>query len=344
LTHVSHVRTGEGAKTSLDLTLILRVLIFPGLSFIVLLTLLCDWVERKMEARMQNRVGPAYTGPAGILQPFADFVKLLAKEDMVPLNARSVIFKIAPILSFSTFVFAMFFLPIDGSNVILNSSFQGDLIVVLALISVANFFLFLSGWASSNSYSEIGATRVLTQFLGYDIPLSILAICPAVLASALSISVIAASQSVPFVLLLPWVFVLFIITLQAELEKDPFDVPHAETEIVGGYETEYTGRRLAFLKLSKDVQIVLGAVLVTELFLGGPYGPVFIGPPETWYTLWFVLKVFFVIMITEYLTCLFARLRIDQILRFNWRVLMPLSVLSLAATAAVASLLSTGAW
>jgi NADH-quinone oxidoreductase subunit H len=329
---------------SLDITLVFRALVFPGFSFIVLLTFLCDWVERKIEARMQNRIGPTYTGPAGILQPFADFVKLLAKEDMVPLNTRSVIFQLTPILSFSTFVFAMFFLPIDGSNVILNSSFQGDLILVLALISIANFFLFLSGWSSSNSYSEIGATRVLTQFLGYDIPLSILAICPALLASALSISTIAASQRVPFALLLPWVFVLFIIALQAELEKDPFDVPHAETEIVGGYETEYSGRRLAFLKLAKDVQIVLGAVLVTELFLGGPYGPVFIGTPEIWYTFWFILKVLFVIIITEYLTCIFARLRIDQVLVVNWRVLMPLSILSLAATVGVAFWLNLRLW
>jgi len=105
------------------------------------------------------------------------------------------------------------------------------------------------------------------------------------------------------------------------LEKDPFDVPHAETEIVAGYETEYSGRRLAFLKLAKDVQIVLGAVIVVELFLSGPYGPVFLGLPAFWYTLWFILKVLFVVMITEYLTCIFARLRIDQVLVINWRML-----------------------
>lgn len=318
------------------------MLIFPGFSFILLLTFLCDWIERKVKARMQNRIGPTYTGPAGILQPFADFIKLLAKEDMVPRGARSVVFRLTPILSFSTFVLAMFFLPIDGSNVILNSSFQGDLILVLALVSIANFFLFLSGWSSRNPYSEIGATRVLTQFLGYDIPLSILAFGPAVLASSLSISTIATSQRFPFALLVPWSFPLFIITLQAELEKDPFDVPHAETEIVGGYETEYSGRRLALLKLAKDVQIVMGAVIVVELFLAGPYGPVFLGPPGLWYTLWLILKVLLVVIITEYLTCIFARLRIDQVLDINWRVLMPLSILSLVATVAVAFWLNLG--
>jgi len=320
----------------LDLAFIFRVLIFPGFAFIFSLTMFCDWVERKIEARMQNRMGPTYTGPAGILQPFADFVKLLAKEDIVPSDTKSVVFKFAPVLSFSIFVFALFFLPIDGANVVLNSGFEGDLIFVLALVSVANFFLFLSGWSSTNPYSAIGATRVLTQFLGYDIPLFIFALTSAFLANDLSISTISASQPVPFALLVPWAFVLFIITLQAELEKDPFDVPHAETEIVAGYETEYSGRRLAFLKLAKDVQIVLGAVIVVELFLSGPYGPVFLGLPAFWYTLWFILKVLFVVMITEYLTCVFARLRIDQVLVINWRMLIPLSILSLVATVAVA--------
>ena len=290
---------------------------------------------------MQNRIGPAYTGPAGILQPFADFVKLLAKENVVPNNTKGVVYKLVPILSFSIFVFALFFLPIDGANVIRNSSFEGDLIFVLTLVSIANFLLFLSGWSSTNPYSTMGATRVLTQFLGYDMPLFILALAPAFLANNLSISIIASSQNVPFALLISWTFVLFIITLQAELEKDPFDVPHAETEIVGGYETEYGGGRLAFLKLAKDVQIVLGAIIATELFLGGPYGPVFFGLPEFWRTFWFVLKVLFIIMITEYLTCIFARLRIDQVLAVNWRLLMPLSLLSLVATVLVAPWLNS---
>jgi len=320
---------------SLNPEFVFRVLVFPGFAFILLFTMFCDWVERKIEARMQNRMGPTYTGPAGVLQPLADFVKLLTKEDIVPFDTRNVVFRLAPILSFSIFIFAFLFLPVDGVNVIPNSNFEGDLIFVLTLVSIANFFLFLSGWSSTNPYSAVGATRVLTQFLGYDIPLFILALAPAFLASNLSISAIASSQNVPFILLIPWAFALFIITLQAELEKDPFDVPHAETEIVGGYETEYTGRRLAFLKLAKDVQIVLGAAIAVELFLGGPYGPVFFGLPAFWYALWFVLKLLVVIVISEYLTCVFARLRIDQVLVANWKVLLPLSILSLAATVAL---------
>ncbi|HLN44264.1 MAG TPA: complex I subunit 1 family protein [Candidatus Sulfotelmatobacter sp.] len=319
----------------LDIWFFLQVLVFPGFIFILFLTLFCDWVERKIEARMQNRVGPAVAGPGGILQPLADFIKLLTKEDIVPLNAKQVLFKAAPILSFAILVFAVSFLPIDDSSAIPNAGFAGDLIFIMALVTLANFLLFLSGWASSNPYGSIGAARVLTQFLGYDIPLLLLALAPAYLAGTLSIAAIAASQVIPFIILAPWAFVLFIITLQAELEKDPFDIPHADSEVVGGLETEYCGGKLAFLHLSRDVQIVFGAALVVELFLGGPYGPVFFGVPQFWYTLWFVLKLLAVIIISEYLTTLFARLRIDQVVTANWRVILPLSVIAFALTVAL---------
>jgi len=247
---------------------------------------------------------------------------------MPPMRAR---------VAFSMLVFAMSFLPVDGDSAIPNSSFSGDLVFVLALVTVANFLLFLSGWASANPYGSIGAARVLTQFLGYDIPLFMFALAPAFLAGSLSIAEIASLQHLPFFILAPWAFVLFIITLQAELEKDPFDIPHAESEVVGGLETEYCGGKLAFLHLTRDVQIVFGASLVVILFLGGPYGPVFFGPPEVWYTLWFVVKLLAVVVISEYLTCLFARLRIDQVLTANWKVLTPLSVVSLILTAVLAT-------
>jgi NADH-quinone oxidoreductase subunit H len=324
-------------EMALDLELIFRVLVFPGFTFILFFTLFCDWVERKVEARMQNRVGPAVAGPAGILQPLADFVKLLTKEDIVPRDAKKLVFKFAPIISFSFMVFALCFLPIDGASAIPGAGFAGDLVFIMALVTVANFLLFLSGWASANPYGAIGSARVLTQFLGYDIPLFLLALTPAFLAKSLSIAAIAANQYLPFVLLAPWAFVLFIITLQAELEKDPFDIPHAESEVVGGLETEYCGGKLAFLHLTRDVQIVFGAALVVELFLGGPYGPVFFGVPAFWYSLWFIIKLLAVVVITEYITCLFARLRIDQVLTANWKILLPLSLLSLTLTVAMAT-------
>ncbi|MCW4015866.1 MAG: NADH-quinone oxidoreductase subunit H [Candidatus Bathyarchaeota archaeon] len=325
---------------AIDLIFFVRTLVFPGFLFLLVLVLFFDWFERKVAARFQNRMGPSYAGPFGILQPIADYIKLFSKEDITPKQTNKFLFVVAPILAFSLFVFALFYIPIDGSNVILDSSFEGDLLLVLLLVTLANFGIFLSGWASLNPYSGIGATRILTQFLGYDIPLILLAIGPAFLAKSLSIVSIASSQvTVPFILLIPWSCVLFILVLQAELEKDPFDIPHAETEIVGGYETEYSGRKLAFIKLSEDFQFLIGASLVTVLFLGGFHGPVFIGPAEFWYVFWFIVKTLGVVFILEYVGNVSARLRIDQVVHGNWKLLIPLSILSLALTILVEPLL-----
>lgn len=277
-------------------------------------------------------------GPGGILQPLADIIKLLTKEDITPRDAKKTVFKFAPLVAFTIMVFALCFIPIDGASVLSVKGFSGDLIVILAFGTVANFLLFLAGWASCNPYGTIGSARVLTQFLGYDIPLFLIALTPAFIAGSLQIANIALFQSThifPFILLAPWAFVLFVITMQAELEKDPFDVPHAESELVGGLETEYTGAKLAFLHLTRDVQIVFGSALVVELFLGGPYGPVFFGAPWFWYTLWFVLKLLVVVTISEYITVVFARLRIDQVLSGNWRILLPAALLSLMLTVAL---------
>jgi NADH-quinone oxidoreductase subunit H len=318
----------------IDFTLIFRILIFPGFTFIFLLTLFCDWVERKFEARVQNRVGPMVAGPGGILQPLADIIKLLTKEDIEPRDTKKLVFRYAPLVAFSIMVFALCFLPIDGASVLSSGGFSGDLIIILVFATIANFLLFLAGWASANPYGTIGSARVLTQFLGYDIPLFLLALTPAFIAGSLTISEIAGSTW-PAIVLAPWAFVLFVITLQAELEKDPFDVPHSESEVVGGLETEYTGAKLAFLHLTRDVQVVFGSALVVELFLGGPNGPVFFGLDWFWYTLWFVLKLLLVVIISEYITTVVARLRIDQVLTGNWKILLPAAILTLMATIAL---------
>jgi len=319
----------------IDLWLIFRILVFPGFTFILFLTLFCDWVERKLEARIQNRVGPMVAGPGGILQPLADFIKLLTKEDIEPRDTKKLVFRYAPLAAFSIMMFAMCFLPIDGASVISTGGFSGDLIIILAFATIANFLLFMAGWASANPYGTIGSARVLTQFLGYDIPLYLLALTPAFIAGSIQIATIA--SSFPYILLAPWAFILFIITMQAELEKDPFDVPHSESEVVGGLETEYTGAKLAFLHLTRDVQVVFGSALVVELFLGGPNGPVFFGLDWLFYTLWFVLKLLIVVVISEYITTVVARLRIDQVLTGNWKILLPAALLSLIAAVALAT-------
>ena len=318
---------------SLGLPFFFRVLVFPGFLFVLLITLFCDWFERKVMARMQNRMGPSYTGPFGILQPFADYVKLFTKEDIVPRHAERFLFAVSPILSFSLFVLSVFYFPFDGVNVFSNAGFEGDLLLVLAIVTFAHFTLFLSGWSSSNPYAGFGAIRILTQFVGYDIPLLILAVSPSLIARSLSLAKIAESQLIPFALLIPWIFILFLIALQAELEEDPFDIPHADTELVAGYGTEFSGRKFAFIRLSKDVQIVFGAVLTANLFLGGPYGPVLYGSPNIWFTFWFILKILFVIVILQLVKAVCARLRLDHVLTANWRFMVPAALLAFVLTA-----------
>ena len=324
--------------TMIDLLLIFRILVFPGFTFILFLSLFCEWIDCKIEARFQNRVGPMVAGPGGILQPLADFIKLLTKEDIEPRDAKKLVFRFAPLAAFSIMVFAMCFLPIDGASIlsygsaIAQSGFNGDLIIVLVFATIANFLLFLAGWASANPYGTISSARVLTQFLGYDIPLYLIALTPAFIAGSLSIGIIA---SFPYIILAPWAFVLFMITMQAELEKGPFDVPHSESELVGGLETEYTGAKLAFLHLTRNVQVIFGSALVVTLFLGGPSGPVFFGLDWLFYTLWFVLKLVIVVAISSYIANVFARLRIDQVLTGNWKILLPAALLSLMLTIAL---------
>jgi NADH-quinone oxidoreductase subunit H len=231
-------------------------------------------------------------------------------------------------------IFALCFLPIDGASVLSSGGFAGDLIIILVFATIANFLLFMAGWASANPYGTIGSARVLTQFLGYDIPLFLLALTPAYIAGSLQIATIAGVVW-PAIVLAPWAFVLFVITLQAELEKDPFDVPHSESEVVGGLETEYTGAKLAFLHLTRDVQVVFGSALVVQLFLGGCNGPVFFGLDWFFYTLWFVLKLLIVVVISEYITTVVARLRIDQVLTGNWKILLPAAIITLMITIAL---------
>lgn len=325
----------------IDASFFFRVLVFPGFLFLLVFTLFCDWFERKIMARMQNRMGPSYTGPLGILQPFADYVKLLTKEDIAPEHSARFMFVLVPILSFSLFMFSIFYFPIDGANIFQNTGFEGDLLVVLTLVTFAHFALFLSGWSSANPYSGMGAARILTQFIGYDIPFLILSVTPAFLTGSLSLAKIASAQHVPFAAVIPWVFLPFLLVLQAELEEDPFDIPHAETEIVAGYGTEFSGRKLAFIYLSKDVQLVFGAVLTTTLFLGGPYPPVAFGFSTVWFPVWFILKVLFVIFILEFIEAICARLRIDHIVRGNWRLMLPISLLSVVVTVTCAPYIQT---
>ncbi len=301
---------------------ILNVLVFPGLGFLFALALFSEWVDRKTVARLQNRVGPLYTGPGGILQPLADLLKLLSKEDIVPAAADPVMFATIPILTLALAVTPLFLIPIASTSALVW--FEGDLVFIMFVMTLIALTLFLAAWSATNRFSTIGGLRVVLQMLGYEIPLTLAVIGPAIAANSLSVSQIVQAQGGGFGYLVtqPLGFVVLVVGFLAELHMVPFDVPEAETEIVAGWLVEFSGKKLALLRLAKDFELVLAAALMTALYLGGPTGPGSLPP-----VVYFVVKLLPCVLILSNLRALFARFRIDQVLHGAWKYLTPLALL-----------------
>jgi NADH-quinone oxidoreductase subunit H len=310
---------------------ILATILFPGAIFVLAVSLFYEWVDRKLYARFQNRVGPHLAGPFGLFQPVADFVKLLSKEDIVPMAADRLLFTLTPILAPALILLACMFLPIAGPSGII--SFKGDLIAVIAILSIYTITVYLAGEGSNNRFASIGAVRAALQLVGYEIPLTLSLLSAAVAAGSLSISGIVEAQAGRSLWLIagPQIigFAIFVIASQAEMERIPFDIPEAEQEIVSGWEVEYGGRRLALFRLSKDLELLLLSGLGAAIFLGGPIGPVIPGLEPVLYTVYFLLKSLVVLAVFTLVRALFARLRIDQMISFSWRYLMPLAMILL---------------
>lgn len=310
---------------------VLEALLFPGFLFTVGLGFLFEWLERKIAAHMQGRVGPLVAGPHGVLQPVADFFKLLYKEEIVPGFADVTIYRIAPSLYFLAPVLGMLFIPVVGTRAV--ATFDMDLLFVIFLLAYSAFVVVILSFASTSSYTTVASGRLVLQYVSYEIPLVIAAITAAVFSGSLSVAGIVQSQSAIWnILYMPFGFVVYIVALMAELEKPPFDIPSAKTEIVAGWLTEFSGRALAFLKLTKEVSLVFGAGLAVALFLGGPLGPIptdaILAPIV--YTAYFLVKLVAVVFLVFVLRTALARLRIAQAVDLFWKILTPLALVQLA--------------
>jgi NADH-quinone oxidoreductase subunit H len=304
---------------------LLYILVFPGFAFQFVYSTYLEWMDRKFYARMQNRRGPLYTGYNGILQPVADILKLFFKEDIVPAGADRFMFSFMPILGLAAVVTAGLYIPVWLFTS--YNSFEGDLIVVLYLLSIPTLVLFLAGWFSVSPFSLIGATRVLTQLFAYEVPFFLALLTPAVVAGSWKIQKIA---------MFPWTsgawwmipvqvlaFVVALLTLQAKLERVPFDIPEAETEVVGGPLTEYSGKKLALFRIQKDVLMLVGSAFIAALFLGGFPGGLLLGGLQV------LIKTAVVVFLLSVVRASFARIRIDQIVSFSWKYLAPISLVQL---------------
>lgn len=288
---------------SLSLPPLVSILLFPAGVFLILWALLYEYFDRKLIARYQNRIGPRW------FQPLADTVKLLAKEEITPDGVNRQLFILLPILGLTAALTTALYIPLFGFAP--TFSFSGDLVVVLYLLSVLTICLGLAGANTVDRFSLIGATRTLTQLFSYEAPFLLTLLAPALLAGSWNIGEINqyASSNLWMIVTQPIGFVVALVGLMGKLELPPFDAPEAETEIVSGALTEYSGRGLALFRLGKNVELVIGLTLVAAFYLGGLANP-----------LEFLLKTLGLLLVMALLQSLFARLRIDQTVGMWWRL------------------------
>ncbi|MBD1400564.1 NADH-quinone oxidoreductase subunit NuoH [Pelovirga terrestris] len=293
--------------------------------------------ERKILGRMQLRYGPNRVGPFGLMQPLADVIKLLTKEDFVPARADKWLFLIAPGITAVTALLVFAVIPFGSPLEIFGR--QVPLVVVdlnigvlyfLGVSSMAVYGVVLGGWASNSKYSLLGGVRGLSQMVSYELSLGLSLVPVIMMARSFSLTdIVMAQQSIPFVLLNPVAFGVFFICVLAESNRIPFDLPEAENELVGGFHTEYSGMRFGLFFVGEYINMVVLGSLVTVFFLGGWNGPWL--PP----LLWFLFKVLAVCAMFIWIRASMPRLRYDQLMNLGWKILLPLSLVNILVTGAV---------
>jgi NADH-quinone oxidoreductase subunit H len=282
---------------------LIALLLFPGGLFLLVSGLVYEWIDHKLVARFQNRVGPRW------FQPLADMVKLLAKEEITPEGVNKSLFFLLPVIALASAFTSALYVPMAGF--VPAGSFRGDLIITLYLLSVLTLCLGLAGANTNDRFAIIGATRTLTQLFSYEAPFLLALLGPAILAGSWQITEIDfyAQQNTWMAVTQPIGFLVALVGLMGKLELPPFDSPEAETEIVAGAMTEYSGRGFALFRLGKNVELVIGLTLVATFYLGGLANPV-----------QFLVKTLGLLLVLAALQSLFARLRIDQTVGLWWRV------------------------
>ena len=314
------------------------------LGIVLVATMLMIWFERKAISGLQNRIGPNRAGPWGILQTLADGLKVLLKEDLIPDKSDRFIFRIAPILTMVPAFITFGLIPLGGDfrngnggvveifghKTLLQLANPGTgVLVILAMSSIAVYGIMLAGWSSGSKYPLLGSVRASAQMISYEAALGLSVVSVVLVSGTLTTNGIVSSQE-PFGWNL-WVtglvpFVVFALAATAEVNRPPFDTVEAEQELVGSFQTEYSGFRFAIFYLAEFLNAVtMGAIIVT-LFLGGPAGPVPIGPGWAWGFVWFFVKLIVVLYIFVWTRASVPRVRYDQLMDLGWKILIPLSL------------------
>lgn len=304
------------------------------LGILLLLASYLVWVERKLLARLQVRLGPNRAGKFGLLQPIADAIKLLTKEDIVPAAADRPIFLLAPAVVALTALLMFAVVPVGRDLVLFGrsipmviSDINVALLMVFALSSLGVYGVALGGWASNSKFALIGGIRGAAQMVSYELPLGLSLVPVVMLAHSFSlVDIVNAQAAYPFILVQPLAFAIFVISAMAESKRIPFDLPEAENELGAGFHTEYSGMRFGLFFLGEYVHVQVLGALVSVFFLGGWRGPWLPGPA------WLFLKITIVALIMIWVRGTLPRLRYDQLMAMCWKVLVPAALINIVIT------------
>jgi len=314
--------------------IILLIKIGLALAVVLLLAAYLVLIERKLLGRFQIRYGPNRAGPFGLLQPIADGLKLLLKEDIVPAGSDRLLFMFAPAMAAAMPLLILAVIPFGGTVVFLGeevplviADLNVGLLYVLALSSLAVYGVALGGWASNSKFSLLGAIRSAAQMISYELSLGLSLVPVVMLAHSFSlVDIVDAQRHYPFLLVQPVAFLIFLVSAVAESKRLPFDLPEAENELMAGYHTEYSGMRFALYFIGEYVNMIMLGALVAVFFLGGWRGPLLPGP------FWLLLKILLVPFLLIWSRAALPRLRYDQLMHLGWKYLVPLALLNIVVT------------
>jgi NADH-quinone oxidoreductase subunit H len=296
--------------------------------FVVVIALI--WVERKLAGRIQDRFGPNRAGPYGIFQSFADIIKIFTKEYITPTGAEKGLFNIAPVLAMAS-VLAIWAVFPFAVNVI-GADVHVGVLYIIAVGAFGILAILMAGWSSNNRYALLGASRSVAMLISYEIPMVVALLVPVLLSHSMKLSIIVEAQQPWFIFVAPLAALIFVISSMAEIGKAPFDLLEAESELVAGYHTEYSGMKFGMFYVAEFLhQFTVGA-LITIFFLGGWSGPFAVQWPILG-VIYFYTKSFFVYVVISWIRLSLPRIRIDEMLNLNWRFLIPVSFINLVAVA-----------
>lgn len=338
--------TGWGLADGLATVIIYIVGIVVLILFAMTLDIFLVWVERKVVARFQDRLGPNRIGPFGIIQPFADIIKLIIKEDITPLGADKLLYNIGPVLAIASVIILWAILPL--SSRIFGVDLNVGVLYLVAAGALGTLSIIIGGWASNNKYALLGAFRMVANMVSYEIPMVVVLLVPSILANSMSVQGITQAQSgIWFALLSPLAMLIFLVSAIAELGRSPFDLNEAESEIVAGFHIEYTGMKFGLFYAGELLHAFTFGGFLAVLFFGG-YGG-FFGLEKIGFFSWlnnpfvqmvvFLAKAMLGYWVIMWIKYSMPRIRIDHMLEFNWKFLTPLALVVLVNTAILSKLL-----